>query len=208
MKLQKTTYLFLGLLLSSSSMFAQTTYTVNLNNGDTSGNLVQINQDVTLGDTLKIINNTATTVSGSNGVDDAFISDGQGANITLDLLAGEAYNYVLNDSTTQEIVIVYTDGNAYYNTGFTPNFITQTGLSITEKPRILAHPNPVVNTFVITNINQELGLELYNFIGEKLWSKTTQIELNIDFSNYPTGLYYLKVIRDSKLAETLKIQKI
>ncbi|MEA3443563.1 MAG: T9SS type A sorting domain-containing protein, partial [Bacteroidota bacterium] len=81
--------------------------------------------------------------------------------------------------------------------------ITITSIEKEENPSsLLIYPNPsegIVNlSWSIANFTQEINIEVYNLLGEKIWNKSiqNQSEKNkqeIDISQQPKGIYFIRI---------------
>jgi hypothetical protein len=72
------------------------------------------------------------------------------------------------------------------------------------KENIFIYPNPTSGRFTIKNIELKMTkckLEIYNVLGEKIYSKSNydqQISNEIDISNSPKGIYFVKIYDGEK----------
>lgn len=77
-----------------------------------------------------------------------------------------------------------------------------------EIAAISIFPNPTSGTFVVNSNSKIMLLELYNPLGQKLFSKISlQTKNEIDISMQPAGIYFLKIINHNGIIKTKKIVK-
>ena len=101
------------------------------------------------------------------------------------------------------------EGNAYRNAPLNINTKAQ-------KIGLQLSPNPIIDqTYLELNLteSQFIQLELYNAEGKILQEKRSQVNQGIDridlsFKNYPSGLYYLKVITADGRIEVIRAVKL
>ena len=204
-------YFLMSLILTCSTIFAQNTHTVNLINGDPSGNLVITNLNVDVGDTFWIFNDTGS-VANNTDMSTFIIIDIEGSpneTIYLDLVAGESYEYILNNDNINNVMIIYNDyvNGLYHNSQINTVFNTMSVSDINNNPTFSIYPNPILNLVNITGINQKSLLELYNVSGSKLLTQTSTEDVMIDLSKYSSGLYFLKISTKENLMQTIKLYK-
>ena len=152
-------YFLMSLILTCSTIFAQSTHTVNLINVDPSGSLVITNLDVADGDTLRIFNDTGA-VANNTDMSTFIIIDIEGSpneTIYLNLVAGESYENILNNDNINNVMIIYNDyvNGLYHNSQINTVFNTMSVSDINNKPTFSIYPNPVLNLVNITGINQK-----------------------------------------------------
>lgn len=106
----------------------------------------------------------------------------------------------------------------YYVTGagtYGGEIIGIDALSITSSPlsnedftlrKLKIVPNPTSNFLMIENLDLNMGIEVYNYLGKKL--NVPKINDNsFDVSSLSKGVYIVKIIEDSGATETLKFIK-
>jgi hypothetical protein len=101
---------------------------------------------------------------------------------------------------------IYFDYNAPVMTNVALNTIEQpTGIENNETKGLLKlYPNPTSGEFVI----QENGLlNIYNQLGEKVYSTNNQSNTSINVSNLPIGIYYVELINEKANLRTKLILK-
>jgi plastocyanin len=93
------------------------------------------------------------------------------------------------------------------------------GINITEtrNGKISITPNPTKGKFSLYyqesdmhgDATQEIKLDIYNFLGEKIFSQTNlqpQMSYELDLTSFPEGVYFLSIINDRK-TNTVRIVK-
>ncbi len=66
---------------------------------------------------------------------------------------------------------------------------------ITDNITVSIFPNPTNGTFVVTGANLQSQIEIYNTLGEKVYSAAiTKAKNDINISSQPGGIYFLKII--------------
>ena len=103
-------------------------------------------------------------------------------------------------------ISIYFDYNAPVMTNVALNTIEQpTGIENNETKGLLKlYPNPTSGEFVI----QENGLlNIYNQLGEKVYSTNNQSNTSINVSNLPIGIYYVELINEKANLRTKLILK-
>ena len=82
-------------------------------------------------------------------------------------------------------------------------------LSFGEGPGVRLYPNPFYNELFITSSEIILSIEIYNLLGEKVFSQlpTANCQLPIDLSNSPSGIYFLS-LKTSEGKITKKLVKM
>jgi hypothetical protein len=69
-------------------------------------------------------------------------------------------------------------------------------------------PNPTSGAFVLVSELKQFQIEIYNVMGEKVFSKIQQHTTStIDLSSYPSGIYFLKITAKDGSAAVKKIIK-
>lgn len=78
---------------------------------------------------------------------------------------------------------------------------TLTGLNtqVIETNSPIIYPNPSNGKFFISNSNSIKSIEVYDIIGHKILSIKNQTINEIDLSNAPKGIYFVKLLIDNKL---------
>ncbi len=78
----------------------------------------------------------------------------------------------------------------------------------------LAYPNPFADKLTVDfaeNLPEVLKLQLFNNIGDHIRDMEISLnkgsEMELDFSSLPVGIYFLKILSDDKVSETIKIVK-
>ncbi len=89
-------------------------------------------------------------------------------------------------------------GNIIRDTGFKINVVnanSPSGISQTSETNVSIFPNPTSGVFRIANANYEvLDIEVYNMLGECIHRHIgTFSNLQIDLSNQPNSIYFLKI---------------
>jgi uncharacterized repeat protein (TIGR03803 family) len=66
---------------------------------------------------------------------------------------------------------------------------------------IKAYPNPSKGLFILSllNSNEKCNIEIYNVVGEKIYTETLQIQDNtiIDLIGQPNGIYFYRVLKET-----------
>ncbi|HEA29747.1 MAG TPA: T9SS type A sorting domain-containing protein [Leeuwenhoekiella sp.] len=80
-----------------------------------------------------------------------------------------------------------------------------------NRPEIYVYPNPTENLLNInfeSSIFNKINLDIYDILGNEIFSSViNKNEKNIDFSKYPTGIYFLKITIDGKTSTKKIIKK-
>ena len=118
------------------------------------------------------------------------------ANFTLADFHIQSSSSALNAGTTTNAPLLDKDGNIRLSNGFVdigcyefqgllenPNF---------NKHSIKVFPNPVSSVLYFSNTNDSMEIQLFNNLGQLIYSDTN-FSNKIDFSNYQTGIYFLKL---------------
>lgn len=94
----------------------------------------------------------------------------------------------------------------HFASGMKGQIVVQSGASVEENSAnvsLNAYPSPVISNLNISlnlTISEELSVEIYNVIGEQVYFKNETVYpsgntlLNIDFSEFAQGAYFIKVI--------------
>jgi len=93
--------------------------------------------------------------------------------------------------------------------------VTSAVADLKDNEKIYVYPNPtkgVVTLIPESEINSEISISVFNNAGKILYFKKVQHfylgdKLKIDLTNYPNGIYYLK-INNSKIIKVKKVVKI
>ena len=115
-------------------------------------------------------------------------------------------------SLPPEIMIYSDEAIVYFFSNSTGNFggwtldyeayTNSTGISeVNIDEQLLVYPNPVldiVNIYLNSNSNSSSYLNIYNSIGEIIYSENVNLHLmenvfSVDFSNYPSGMYFVQI---------------
>jgi dienelactone hydrolase len=93
---------------------------------------------------------------------------------------------------------------AFFATYGCSNLLTTN--EIEEKTEIIIYPNPTKDIIKINNLSKETVIEVVNSLGQIVFKKTysNHTEIEIDFSKYSNGIYYIKVIEEN----TIVVRKI
>ena len=108
------------------------------------------------------------------------------------------------------------DGTTYYvrqtvdgcsSIPFGITAVTSLGIETTVFSNLKYYPNPVKNTFFLSNLENKASIAIYNLLGQQIFYKNYDSqEAAIDFSNFDTGTYFLK-ITSNQHAKTIKVIK-
>ncbi|MCL2245602.1 MAG: T9SS type A sorting domain-containing protein [Lentimicrobiaceae bacterium] len=87
--------------------------------------------------------------------------------------------------------------------------LTQIDPPVAPSPSTVIGPNPANNTISITNNKLRITkVELYNITGMKMDEKQCRDNVvNMNVANYPTGIYFVRVIKENNTFETFKLIK-
>ena len=102
---------------------------------------------------------------------------------------GASVSYTIGETVVQTVV-----NNAIVTQGFQqakPKLFTP----VAENNEVLdfgIYPNPTLALLYIKNSANIKQIEVFNDLGQQLFSSKTPSE-SIDFSNYPNGIYFLKI---------------
>lgn len=102
---------------------------------------------------------------------------------------GASVSYTIGETVVQTVV-----NNAIVTQGFQqakPKLSTP----VAENNEVLdfgIYPNPTLALLYIKNSANIKQIEVFNDLGQQLFSSNTPSE-SIDFSNYPNGIYFLKI---------------
>lgn len=65
--------------------------------------------------------------------------------------------------------------------------------AVTALESIVIYPNPTKDSFVVSGIQDITKVEVYSYIGSKLFEETINQQSVFDLSNYSSGIYLLKI---------------
>jgi len=66
-----------------------------------------------------------------------------------------------------------------------------------EALKVVVYPNPAKNFIIVSGLDQESSIEIYNTLGEKLYKTTFSGETRIDL-NLSSGIYLAKITSGTK----------
>lgn len=162
----------------------------------------------------------------SEGPYKATADDNKIFNYTFNVVADQCYTFIILDDSGDGICC--THGNGYYElktsdgtlifsggeykSAETTTISTKT-LSTPEyfeKSEVKLYPNPARNNMFISIKNSDLpdSYEIFDMIGQRIFTSkiTSTNNLNIDLSNFSTGLYFLKLTKGTA-SQVLKFVK-
>lgn len=129
-------------------------------------------------------------------------------------------NYTVYNGTANNTIVTNLDSNITYyfalfefnkdgagpanyleTPNLTGNYNLITGLGIdeiTEQFSFVVYPNPTTGIFSIKhqNIHQQMNIEVYNMLGEKVLQQQNSNEINL--SSSPKGVYFVRIYDDKK----------
>jgi hypothetical protein len=124
------------------------------------------------------------------------------------IYSGTGVNSGIFDPTTNgtfTITYTYTDGNICSNT-ITDNIVVESCLGINQKVinnDIVVYPNPFTNSIFITTNEVYQELFIFNTLGSTVFYKQLlQKQNEIDVSELPSGVYYINILNNEKIATT------
>jgi len=127
-----------------------------------------------------------------------------GANTYAWSSGGNSANEIITPTTTTIYTVNCTDANGCSNSAsITQSVSICTGaseLNGSANEFIKISPNPSNGLFIIECTKSEFNsdIDVYNALGQVLFSKKINaLNISVDLSNYPNGLYYFKVIEDN-----------
>jgi Leucine-rich repeat (LRR) protein len=78
--------------------------------------------------------------------------------------------------------------------------VTETGLSDIYKKGIKVYPNPSSGVFTLEFNSDSYLVSIYSVIGNKVYENISNTSKHkIDLSNYPKGIYFVKIKKDNKV---------
>ena len=116
---------------------------------------------------------------------------------------GASVSYTIGETVVQTVV-----NNAIVTQGFQqakPKLSTP----VAENNEVLdfgIYPNPTLALLYIKNTTNIKQIEVFNDLGQQLFSSNTPSE-SVDFSNYPNGIYFLKIKTTSDKFFTQQVVK-
>ncbi len=97
---------------------------------------------------------------------------------------------------TYAVVLVTIDaGFCSYDTAYALITIISTGISENQQSKLIVFPNPSTGNFSITGIAKNSLIEVYNVIGERVYSQS-DATAQINVRDLRKGIYLLKVISE------------
>lgn len=94
-----------------------------------------------------------------------------------------------------QVVTVTSNNTATANGTFTPEI---TGLREVTKNNFSVYPNPANDFINITSTNNEsFSMDIFNSLGEKIYSKETTAYYQVSTANWLSGIYYINIKSDS-----------
>jgi hypothetical protein len=111
-------------------------------------------------------------------------------------------------SATNKIYVSGTPGNSYITLPLTASPPLAVSEITKDEMQVEVYPNPSAGKISVAIENEIKGsqLEIYNAIGEKIYSPTALFSYSlIDLSTYPKGIYFLKLKSDNGTEAVKKI---
>jgi len=146
----------------------------------------------------------------------ALLFSARGQTITTALIGSGAFqspsvDWAVGETLTQ----TYQEGNYLLTHGFFQgsNQTTSSDELIDNKGFYL-HPNPVKSSVTINvpnkyDVGRELSLEIISVTGQSLLRQPlSSNSKTLDFSTYPSGLYFMKIIQDNTAVQIIKLIKL
>lgn len=123
-----------------------------------------------------------------------------GGNLTLDVAL--AYGRDINGNNKTSVGILRTNTQLAKTLYDMETFCSMlTGINSEyqkiESPSL--YPNPSNGTFFIANGNKVNSIEVYNIIGNKILTINNLSSNEINLSNTPTGIYFVKMYSEEKI---------
>ena len=119
------------------------------------------------------------------------------------------YFDMISDSTGAHLAWANTlngEQDVYYSYITPPNTV---GIHEFSPEKLFSvFPNPTKGVFIITGPAQQAEIEIYNAIGEKVFSvSSSQIKTEIDLSSKAPGIYFLKIVAEDGSVVVKKLIK-
>jgi hypothetical protein len=137
----------------------------------------------------------------NQGIDNA-------SNTTINTLTDSSGNS--NAGTLNNFTLTGTTSNWTGTGGVTTGITCSTYLAINDfefSSKLSVYPNPSSNVFSI-NSETRGNIVVYDLIGKIIKSETIDLGITkLDLSNYPSGIYLMKVTNDSNQTKTMKLIK-
>ncbi len=133
---------------------------------------------------------------------EVFASSGDyftGANIKL--------NWTLGEMVTE----TYTSSGNFLTQGFHQSNYEVAAIDETEENNlIVVYPNPFTDMLLVNTGNLKgLNLMVHDLQGKNLMEKNIKkSNVQLDFSAFSPGIYFIKVCKNEKIIKTFKVQKI
>jgi hypothetical protein len=104
--------------------------------------------------------------------------------------------YGVFDSQSHSLLCFYEkDTLKYINTFYNDCYIVVGVNEISGNTAFSVFPNPNNGTFVITSNAKQYQIEIFNLLGEKVYSETSlKTKTEIDISSQTVGIYFLKIV--------------
>jgi hypothetical protein len=118
--------------------------------------------------------------------------------------ANPVHNYLTNGTYIITLSVTNSCGNNLYQS--TINLATSISNNISNISNIKLYPNPNRGQFILEIDSKRVGngnINIYNTIGEKVWTKDVEIsnnrsKINIDLSNLSNGVYHINLMFDNE----------
>lgn len=146
----------------------------------------------------------------------ALLFSARGQTITTALIGSGAFqspsvDWAVGETLTQ----TYQEGNYLLTHGFFQgNNQTTSSDQLSDSKGFLLHPNPVNASASLKvpnkyDVGRELSLEIISVTGQSLLRQPLSSNNEaLDFSTYPSGLYFIKIIQDNTAVQTIKFIKL
>jgi hypothetical protein len=184
-----------------------TTYTVTGSNGGSCTNTK----------TISVAAGITPVISASTS--NSFICAGQ--TVTLSATGASSYTYnpggitgnpiALSPTANTTYTVLGTNGSCTGMTTITQSVSACTGVDKNKSNRVeyAVYPNPNHGEFVvIVPDNEGSELEVFNVIGQKVFTKTlTEDHTKVNLTGQSDGIYYVRIIKDGKTRFSSKIIK-
>jgi len=77
-----------------------------------------------------------------------------------------------------------------------------------KKTNLTVYPNPATNNFTVNTGNDEKAtIQLFNIVGQQVYSETFTGSTNVSVANLHSGVYMLKVNQNGKVNTTKVVVK-